>query len=827
MLNIWTEKSGYTFGTIQERSIVNLALPISYYGPTVRFTVISGSIPPGLQIVNSSIQGTPYEVARVTTFTFCIRATDVGATADRTFTITVDGADAPEILNAEGTLPIGANNAFFILDSSVVDFQIDAIDYDTATGQTLKYFISSGDGSLPPGLAMSRDGQITGVIKPLQSTRSTTGDGSFATDLYDSVGYDFGVRPDNGYDSFVYDTVTFDFNLPVVAPKKLNRNYEFIVSVSDGDTVTKKKFKIYVVGDDFLRADNTLMSVGTGVFTSDGTFIRKPVWITPEDLGIRRANNYLTILLDTYEVPVVGQVVYSLDASNPDLTTSELPPGLQFDLSTSELFGVVPYQPAITKTYKFTITATRFGLDNETASTKRTFVIRTLGEVESVMNWVTPESLGAIDANYISVLKIQATSTIEDATILYTVSSGNFPPGLTLQLNGEIIGKVTQYGVEGNGLTTFTDTLTLTVLNGGIAETAFFESTIDGGSANVSGTELSGGNAATIYQTSAGITTFDGGSTSFDRSYSFVITAQDQYNYSSISRTFTLRINTPDDRLYSNVVARTFMNQDKRSLFNSFINDSGVFISSSIYRPSDANFGIQRDLKMTIYGGIETKTAAEYISAIGLNHKRKRFTFGNVKSAKAKIPGTNTVVYEVIYVEMFDPLEKGKLYLNSTVTRTKDPKKISVDNSSAIWANNTETALMNSVEPYLPRPDHRITIDQTTIAVSDPNTSKYFPNSISLWRQQLKTVGLTERNYLPLWMRSVQDTTRQELGFVLAVPICFCNPGTSADILLNIKFSRFDFKNLDYTVDRYIIDSVTGDSSDKYLVFKDDKVTIS
>ena len=145
MLNIWTEKSGYTFGTIQERSIVNLALPISYYDPTVTFTVISGSIPPGLRIVNSSIQGTPFEVARVTTFTFCIRATDNGETADRTFVITVEGADAPEILNAEGTLPIGANNAFFILDSSVIDFQIDAIDYDTTTGQTLKYFISSGD----------------------------------------------------------------------------------------------------------------------------------------------------------------------------------------------------------------------------------------------------------------------------------------------------------------------------------------------------------------------------------------------------------------------------------------------------------------------------------------------------------------------------------------------------------------------------------------------------------------------------------------------------------------------------------------------------------
>jgi len=212
---------------------------------------------------------------------------------------------------------------------------------------------------------------------------------------------------------------------------------------------------------------------------------------------------------------------------------------------------------------------------------------------------------------------------------------------------------------------------------------------------------------------------------------------------------------------------------------------------------------------------------------MGLNHKRKRFTFGDIKTAKAKVPGTNTVVYEVIYVEMFDPLEKGAAYLNSTVTRSPDPKKVTVDSSNGIWALNTNTALMNRAEPYLPRPDNRITIDQTNIHISDPSFNIRFPSSISLWRERLRAVGLTERNYLPLWMRSIQDITKQELGFTLAVPICFCNPGTSADILLNIKYSGFDFKNLDYTVDRYIIDSVTGESSDKYLVFKDDKVTIS
>ena len=36
----------------------------------------------------------------------------------------------------------------------------------------------------------------------------------------------------------------------------------------------------------------------------------------------------------------------------------------------------------------------------------------------------------------------------------------------------------------------------------------------------------------------------------------------------------------------------------------------------------------------------------------------------------------------------------------------------------------------------------------------------------------------------------------------------------------------FDFKSLDYTVDRYIIDSVTGSINDKYLVFRNDRITV-
>lgn len=832
MLDIWTQRSGYSFGIIEERSTVDLPLPVTYSNgfsdsSSTTFNLISGELPPGLRLINDSIIGSPNEVPRTTEFTFVIRATYNNDLSDRTFKITIDGADVPVFNTPEGSLPVGPNNAYFVLDSSLIDFQLDVTDTDTATGQILKCFISSGDGELPPGLTLSDSGRITGFINPIIAIPAEERDGSFDSVVYDAYGYDFGQKPDNGYDSFLYDTVLYDFFFPNKSPNKLNRNYEFIVSVSDGDSISKRKFKIYVVGDDFLRADNTLASAGNGVYTADGTYLRTPIWVTDSDLGVHRANNYITIFLDTYDADVLGPIIYSLDATNPGTyrlnstgetasgyyeltgefpyfpesniqttninqwsvitpeTTSQLPPDMQIDLGRSEIFGVVPYQPAITRTYQFTVSATRFGEDGEIAVSKRTFSISTLGEVDSTMTWLTPSSLGEIDANYISTLKVEATTTVENSTLLYTLQSGNLPPGLTLQLNGELTGKVNQYSdVDNLGMTTFSD----------------------------------GGFTNQIY---------DNGITTFDREFKFVVRAKDQFEYSRIDRQFSLIINTPNDRLYSNISARTFMNQEKRSLFNGFIDNNLIFTPESIYRPNDPNFGIQRDLKMTIYPGIETKTAAQYVSAMGLNHKKKKFIFGDVKSAKAKITGTNTVVYEVIYVEMIDSLQKGNIKLDSVLANLKSGvTPVTVDSDNSIWDSKENLTRLNRDEPYAPRPLNRITVDQTNIISSDPNYRKRYPSSIGNWRTQLATVGQTERNYLPLWMRSIQDDAKQELGFVLAVPICYCRPGYSDEILLNIKFSGFDFKNLDYTVDRYIIDSMIGYNGDKYLLFKDDKVTI-
>jgi len=67
-------------------------------------------------------------------------------------------------------------------------------------------------------------------------------------------------------------------------------------------------------------------------------------------------------------------------------------------------------------------------------------------------------------------------------------------------------------------------------------------------------------------------------------------------------------------------------------------------------------------------------------------------------------------------------------------------------------------------------------------------------------------------------MRTPQETL-QELGYTTAVPVCFCEPGMADDILLNIKNSNIDLKQIDFEVDRYIIERTEGVEIPQYILF--------
>ena len=109
-----------------------------------------------------------------------------------------------------------------------------------------------------------------------------------------------------------------------------------------------------------------------------------------------------------------------------------------------------------------------------------------------------------------------------------------------------------------------------------------------------------------------------------------------------------------------------FLKSNKRKDYETIISNTNLFDSDAIYRPNDPNFGIQKTMKMLVYSGIETKTVNYYVAAASKNHRRKKFKLGEIKSAIAKTPGTQNVVYEVIYVDVIDPID-GNTKANYTI----------------------------------------------------------------------------------------------------------------------------------------------------------------
>ena len=842
MANFWQTPSGTTLTILEEQKNTTYTLPlesayVSEVGSSMTVSVISGNIPSGLKLNGITLSGSPFEVSIDTVYSFVVRATQYGVSDERTYKIIVVGPDNPQWVTPANSLPVGPNNTYYILDSAVIDFQLSAVDSDLAAGQSLEYFINEGDGELPPGISLTTDGRLVGIVDPILALEKLVGSGKYDVATYAASPYDFGERPDNGFDSFFYDIVNYDKSIPSRSPKKLNRYYKFEVSVTDLTTVVKRQFQIYVVGDDFLRADNTVMQVSNGIFTADNTFIRVPIWLTPSNLGVRRANNYVTIFLDTIDpASLTGVIQYSLQSTNSDGTTSALPTGMTLDPSNGEIAGVVPYQADVTKVHKFTVRARRIVANStEEAYKDKTFTLTLLGEVNSTITWNTAANLGTVASNYTSTLNINATSNVPNATILYTKTAGKLPPGLSLSLSGEIIGTIRSYG-----------------------------------SATVSG--------VTIFDTRT--FTLDNNATTIDREFKFTATARDHYGYSVITREFTLKIKDPDSKLYSNIYFQPMMNSTHRAAFENIITNNALFDNQYIFRPNDPKFGIQRTMRMLVYAGIESKSVANFVAATAQNHKRKQYRLGEVRTAQAKTPGTQTVVYEVVYVEVIDPAEitgkktkktfsvstqkkitvdqsyydthkktgenldpnginlqlrtgliKVNFDPNFTVgTRTGDvnvtarPIKIGIRSGTDV----TVTEIIGSSDPVRirPVPINTVKSDYSGITVDGSLDSFKYISNVSNMRDNIKAIGTTEISYLPLWMRTSQIGSVNILGYTKAIPLCYCKPGRSADVLQALQKAKIKFNQFNFDIDRYVIDQTQGNSNEQYILFHNYMVNV-
>ena len=72
-------------------------------------------------------------------------------------------------------------------------------------------------------------------------------------------------------------------------------------------------------------------------------------------------------------------------------------------------------------------------------------------------------------------------------------------------------------------------------------------------------------------------------------------------------------------------------------------------------------------------------------------------------------------------------------------------------------------------------------------------------------RSRMKSLGHKEWTYLPEWMRTTQEGDLAPLGYVLAVPICYCKPGKSALVKKRIQDKSLTLKNISFIIDRYTV----------------------
>jgi hypothetical protein len=492
-------------------------------------------------------------------------------------------------------------------------------------------------------------------------------------------------------------------------------------------------------------------------------------------------------------------------------------------------------------------------LEFNTVISPKTFELRVLGEVDSVIKFITPKNVGSIDANVVSTLQVVAETNVPRATLTYQLLSTNadgspskLPSGMTLNSSGELIGKAQQFGdsivYRGSWKNSEYDADRLYKINDVVTyNNSLYKCTVQ----HITSAEFNSSFWSSYNVEDLGLTLIDQETTLFDgkigfldRSYKFSVFASDQFKYSAIVGEFVLTVTSNTNRLYSNIFAQPYQKLEKRSYFNDFINDTRIFEPDRIYRLNDPAFGIQKNLRMLVYAGIETRSISEYVPFLNKNIKRKRFKMGELKTAVAKDPGSNDAIYEVVYIEVIDDQEVNK---KSTELQIKLPNnrnsKVLVNqarSSAALGDLSTaeNQAKLNKDEPDRFRPvKDPYTADNSLVYASGRDIEYVYPSSLINIRKNLRNLSIVnedgstiraievENEFLPLWMKTSQDRRSAATGFINAIPLCYCKPGEGQYILDNIKNSNFDLGLIDYEIDRFLIDSTLGNSDIQVLKF--------
>jgi len=738
---VWSTTAG-KIATIDEQVAYSLQLEANTSDSTaITYSVIAGSLPAGMQVTTDGLlTGTPAEVAKRTLYTFVVRATAGTAITDRTFSLDVQGADTPTFTTASGQLQLDDSTRvglYWVIDGSSVSLQIQATDTDTRAGQSLVYEITQG--TLPPGVTMSKSGLISGIVQ-------LTDDQRFGA----RGGYD-GSGSEDEFDGIFDRTVT---------TKSISKNFDFIVRVSDGTTFVEQNNSIFVYSADFWRVSNTAITIDKteidgSPLTMDLSANRRPVFRTGSDLGTFRHDNALVVKIDVEDFdPLQGDLEYSIQSGS-------LPAGISIDINSGELYGQLARQSAVETDYTFRVRANRVVSTGVNVFTDQAFTMKVIGEIGIGIAFTTSAVIGTLKAGIPSLLSIQAVAEETDRVLSFTKTSGSLPPGITLSSQGNLVGTIDP--------SDFTDST---------------------------------------------------------RAYTFTASVSDQYQSLATSKEFTINIDIPYTQTeYGNMSGHATSLIDQNIFYN-IAQDQSINSPQYIYRPEDPNFGMKVKPDMLMMAGLEAQTLTAFQQQMEQNHAPKKLYFGDIKTAVAK-EGT-TSKYEVVYLEVKDSMvNKNGLSIASSIR---------IRNTIAKPVLGPRASSMTATADYV---DYEITTDGGLSFSTAGSKVRYanqlsadlgfietiYPNAVANMRSRMKSLGHKEWDYLPLWMKTTQSGDLAPLGYVTAVPICYCKPGTSALIKKRIEDKKLKFKNIAFTIDRYAVskskvatDTFTADGSTTVFV---------
>ena len=740
---VWTTTAG-KLASIDEQESISLQLEANTTdSTTVSYSLIAGSLPSGMELTSTGLlTGIPAEVSKRTRYTFVVRATAGTQITDRTFYLDVEGADAPTFTTASGRLQLDdstSTGVHWVLDGASINFQMLATDSDTRAGQQLVYEIVQGE--LPPGITMSSTGLISGIVQLTED--------EFAAPR---GGYD---NPNENYDNVVYDLT--------VNTRSINKNFDFIVRVSDGTSSVQQNNTIQVYSADYWRVSNEGITIDQteidGIpLTMDFSANRRPVFKTPSDLGTFRHDNAAVIKIDVEDFdPLQGDLEYSIQSGS-------LPTGLSIDVNTGEISGTLPRQAAVETDFSFTIRANRTISTGLNVFSDQTFTMKVIGEIDIGIAFTTPANAGTLTADIPSILSIEAVAEQSDRVLNYSVTAGSLPTGITLSSSGNLLGTIDKDD--------FTDSTT---------------------------------------------------------SFTFTVTVSDQYQETAATKEFTLNVDIPFTTIEYGSMTGEATSLIDQNIFYNIAQDPNINSSQYIYRPEDSNFGMKNKPEMLLMAGLQAQTLTTFQNQMEQNHSPKTVYFGDIKTAVAKKDGV--VKYEVVYINMKDKLvnNKGTAVGSSVTLRTDVAKPMlgpragttEITTDTDVYEVTHNSGISFSTSGSKVRFANQLSADLDFIAT-------LYPNALANMRSRMKSLGHKEYTHLPLWMRTTQTGDLAPLGWVPAVVICYCKPGTSALLKKRINDKSLNFKNIDFIIDRYRINKsnvtpakFTGDGSTTEFVLNE------